>query len=309
MLSLLLAQKIFELFLYLVLGFILVKAKVLQEKDTLVLSRVCLYLYTPCVILSAFQVELTDRIRSGLLVGFLAAILIHFLYIGIGTLFHHRFQWSSIETTAITYTNCGNLIIPLVSSVLGEEWVIFVTAYVSVFNFFVWTHGRYSFAGKGHISMKDLFLNINLIMIAIGLVMLIAGLRITGIPYNVTRTMGSMLGPMSMVVTGMVLGAFDFRKILTYRRLPVICLMRMIVMPLIVLLLLKISGAAGRIVDGRQILMITFLAAMAPSAATVNQFAILYDRDAKYASAINIVTTLLCIVTMPAMLFLYEKIM
>ena len=41
MLSFLLAKKIFELFLYMVIGFVLVKAKMLDSKDSVVLSKVC----------------------------------------------------------------------------------------------------------------------------------------------------------------------------------------------------------------------------------------------------------------------------
>ena len=49
-----------------------------------------------------------------------------------------------------------------------------------------------------------------------------------------------------------------------------------------------------------------FLAATSPAATTITQFAQLYDRDAQYAGAINVVSTLCCIVTMPLFVFLYE---
>ena len=50
----------------------------------------------------------------------------------------------------------------------------------------------------------------------------------------------------------------------------------------------------------------SLLAAITPSAATVTQMAQLYDREADYASAIYVVTTLLCIVTMPVLVGLYQ---
>ena len=48
------------------------------------------------------------------------------------------------------------------------------------------------------------------------------------------------------------------------------------------------------------------LAACAPSAATITQMAQVYGRDAEYSSAIYAVTTLLCIITMPLMVTLYQ---
>ena len=48
------------------------------------------------------------------------------------------------------------------------------------------------------------------------------------------------------------------------------------------------------------------LAICTPSASTLTQMAQVYGKDADYASAINVVTTLLCIVTMPLMVALYQ---
>ena len=44
---------------------------------------------------------------------------------------------------------------------------------------------------------------------------------------------------------------------------------------------------------------------MTPSATTVTQMAQLYDQDVSYATAINTITTLVCIATMPLMTMLY----
>ena len=58
--------------------------------------------------------------------------------------------------------------------------------------------------------------------------------------------------------------------------------------------------------DGRLVFLISFLPACAPTAATVTQLAQIYGQDSVYASAINILTTLLCILTMPFFVWLYE---
>jgi len=69
---------------------------------------------------------------------------------------------------------------------------------------------------------------------------------------------------------------------------------------------LKYSGIAGLADNGERILLVTLLATMTPSASTITQMAQVYGRDADYASAINVTTTLLCIVTMPVMIMLYQ---
>ena len=82
--------------------------------------------------------------------------------------------------------------------------------------------------------------------------------------------------------------------------------MRLIICPLVILAVMKIILVEMWVENGSTIMLVSFFAAIAPCAATVNQFAILYDGDAKYASSINILSTLACVVTMPAMVYLFS---
>lgn len=52
--------------------------------------------------------------------------------------------------------------------------------------------------------------------------------------------------------------------------------------------------------------MITLIACITPSASTITQMAQIYGQNADYASAINVITTILCIVTMPVLVLLYQ---
>ena len=75
---------------------------------------------------------------------------------------------------------------------------------------------------------------------------------------------------------------------------------------MIALLLLKVSGLVNGSPDGKKILLIVFLAVITPSASTVTQMCQVYGNDSKYASAVNVMTTLLAIVTMPLMVVLFQ---
>ena len=55
--SILLAQQIAQLFLMIFMGFLIVKAGLLKDEDSKVLSKIVLYLIVPCVILNAFQMK------------------------------------------------------------------------------------------------------------------------------------------------------------------------------------------------------------------------------------------------------------
>ena len=77
--SILLMEQIFELFLMILMGFIIVKAGIVKEEDSKVLSKIILYLIIPCVIINAFQVNYTKETVNGLLLALVASILLQII--------------------------------------------------------------------------------------------------------------------------------------------------------------------------------------------------------------------------------------
>ena len=253
MISILLVRKIAQLFLIMILGYVLVKLRILKTEESIVLSKLSLYLVMPAVILSAFQVDFKPEIHAGLMLAFVAAVAIHILLLIIGHISGSLFHFEEIDIASIIYSNAGNLIIPIVTAVLGTEWVIYSTAFLSVQLIFLWTHCKLMFSKEKKPHFRKIILNVNMIAIFIGVLSMLSGSRL----------------------------------------------------PAIILLLLKLSNAASLVNNGTEILLITFLATVTPAASTVTQFAQVHDKNAAYAGAINIMTTLLCIVTMPIFVILY----
>ena len=106
MISVLLAKKIAELFIYLFLGVLLVKTKVMKSSDAKVLSTLTLYLIMPCVILRSFQVDMTSEVLSGLVIASAAAVLIHVLYFAVGWAFGRFGGATDIEKGSVIYIIC-----------------------------------------------------------------------------------------------------------------------------------------------------------------------------------------------------------
>ena len=77
---LLLLEQIVQLFLCVILGWLLVRLRLLKPTDSRVLSVVCLYLVIPCVIVTAFQIDRTPELLQGLALSLGTAIGIHVLF-------------------------------------------------------------------------------------------------------------------------------------------------------------------------------------------------------------------------------------
>jgi hypothetical protein len=288
-----------------ILGYVMVKLKVVKSEESVVLSKISLYLIMPSVILSAFQVDFKQEIRDGLMLAFVAAVAIHILLLIIGHVSGRLFNFEEIDIASIIYSNAGNLIIPIVTAVLGPEWVIYSTAFVSVQLIFLWTHCKLMFSKEKKPNLRKIILNINMIAIFLGVLSMLSGIRLPAMLNETLGSIGTMIGPFGMLITGMIVAGMDLKQIFTSKKVYVITFYRMILCPAIILLLLKLSNADSLIDNGMEILLITFLATVTPAASTVTQFAQVHNKDAEYAGAINIMTTLVCIVTMPIFVILY----
>ena len=292
--SLILMREIVQLFIILLMGYIIVRAKLLRPEDSRSLSVVMVYLLTPCVIINAFQVEYTPQVMAGLIFSF--AISIAALHLDV------------IERTAVIYTNAGILVIPLVNALLGPEYVIYSCAFIVVQQVLIWTHCRSLLCGTRGMEWRKLFLNVNIIAIVAGCALFLLRVPLPALINDTLGTLGDMFGPLGMLLAGMVIADTPLRRLFTTPRNYLPVLLRLLAFPLVTVLLLRAAGAAGWIADGKNILMIVYLACITPACATVTSLAQLYDRNAAYSSALYVLTTLLSIVTMPVMIGVYDAL-
>lgn len=305
MISLLLTKQIIQLFLMMLCGYLLVRAGLLRASDSRVLSILIVYVICPCTILNAFQISFTPETANNFMLSFAAAASIHALLFVIVYLLSNVFHFTGIEKASLIYSNAGNLIIPLVTAVLGEEWVIYASGFMVVQLFIMWTHGRSLIEGRWAMDLKSILTNVNLIACVVGLVMFLTRLQLPEILSNTIRSLGSAIGPVSMMMLGMILAGVNMMEMIRGRRIWLITFLKMIAIPALVILIMKYSGLAALSPDGETILFISLMATMTPAATTVTQIAQLYDRDVSYATAINTVTTLVCLLTMPLLTMLY----
>jgi predicted permease len=94
------------------------------------------------------------------------------------------------------------------------------------------------------------FTNINFLAIIFGILFFGTGIRL---PVLVNETLGAvanMIGPLYMVIAGMLLGNVDFKKVLTYKRVYIVSFFRMILYPVFALLLLKATSLSTLVPEG-----------------------------------------------------------
>ena len=304
--SILLMEQIIQLFLMIFMGFLIVKAKLLNSEDSKILSIIVLYLIIPCVIINAFQVDYTPQTVKGLLIALAGSVMTQVILLIVVSILGRVFHLNEVEVASIYYSNSGNLIVPIVMFILGKEWVLYGCVFMSVQLVFIWTHCKKIISRESTYDWRKIVLNINMISIAIGIVLFLTRIHLPEDINSTLSAVGGMIGPASMIVTGMLFAGMDFKQIFASKRVYFVTFLRLIVVPAIALVLIKFSYLASLSSNGPKIMLIVFLAIITPSASTVTQTCQVYGNDSQYASAINVVTTLLAIITMPLMVMLFQ---
>ena len=260
--SLIVLKKIIEMFIILLVGVIIYKAKIINDVSTKHLSNVLLLLVSPLLIIQSYQIDFNRELLQGLIWAFAASFLTFlFMIVASEFLCHGDRNRSSVEKIAVSYSNSGFIGIPLISGVLGDKGVFYMTAYITVFNLLLWTHGIILMGDNDGLkgAWKN-FLSPAILSIVIGIILFLFQLRLPQFIENPLEMIASMNTPL-----GMMAG-------------------------LVILWLLPLEF---------EVAFTVFIALACPAGASVIMFAQRYDRDAYYASEIFVITTLLSAVTIP----------
>lgn len=306
--SLVLLKKIIAMLIMVLFGFLAVRSGKLKTEDSATVSNMLLYVILPCSILSSFQTEVTKDVLEGLALSFAVALFYFLLMLPVTKLLRKPLKLSCVEEMSVYYPNAGYLTFPLVIAVFGSSNLIYATGLFVLSVVFQWTHGVSHMKKERGVDIKKIATNLNLIVVVLSMVFMLTGIRFPEIVGDTISSVGSMIGPLSMLITGMLIGGKSFKELFSYKRMPLVLLLRLVAVPLLFLVIFKLSGV-GRVFEiGERVMLISMFAVAAPAAATVTQFAAVFGEDASYASAINLVSTVCCAGTMPLIIYLYQML-
>lgn len=303
--SFLLFKQIAQFFIMIIMGYTLVKLKIVKSEDSKVLSMVCLYLIMPCVIINSFLIDFTPEKLKGLGLAVGVAIVIHFVAWIFIKILGKVLNFNPVEKASVMYSNAANMVIPVVMSVLGDEWVLYSSAFVSVQLVLLWTHCKSMLSNEKGFELKKIYTNINLIAIFIGILLFITKIHIPSVLQGTLKSVGGTIAPISMIITGMIMAGAELKKVFMNGRIYLVLFFRMILFPFIVFLIIYFTGITKVMDNGAMILLVIFIATITPTASSITQMAQVYGNNEQYAGAINIMTTVASIVTMPIMVALY----
>ena len=294
------ATKIIEMFIILLVGAGAYKAGIADEETGSRLTRILLNIISPCVILLSYQIDFDKERLYGLAVTAILSLTSFVIAIAISKIAVSKKTGPdmAVERMSIVYSNCGFIGIPLIDGILGGEGVFYMTAYLTVFNLFVWSHGIMLMSGKSESVKKTArsLINPSNAAIILGVFLFLTGIKLPEIIREPVGLIGGMNTPAAMLISGINLAQSDFLGGLKNKRTYIVSLSKLIAVPGLTLLLLMAAGA------DRSISITILTAAACPSGAMGTMFALQYKKNSQYASNLLTITTALSLITIPAIM-------
>lgn len=292
------------LFLYMLCGFVVSRLNIIREDNRSVLVRLLMDVAMPMMVLNAFNKPTTrEEILSSLWV--IAIALAGCVITGLIGLVLWRKQPENkrkVLMYASMFSNAGNAGMPIISLVFGPTGVFYASMYLISPRILQWTVGLGFFVKpeKGG-WVKNVLLNPMVVTIYIGAVLMLTGWQIPGVFGTAIANLGSMTGPLSMILIGATLAHMDWRMLFD-RSVLLTSFLRLIAFPLLFALLLALLHA-----DEMAMNICVILLAM-PVASNTAAMAERYGGDHRFASACVSVSTLLSVVTVPFITWLIQLI-
>ena len=295
-------RQIVIMFIILLIGFGCSMKGLITKEGNKQLSAVALHIVNPLLIFMSYQSDYSSKLLRGLLWSFLLSGLSFAVTIGLSTLLIKKKRPEhDLERFSAVYSNCGFIGIPLIRGIYGAEGVLYLTAYITLFNILIWTHGLMTM--KGSKDMKS-FLNSlkapSVVAVFIGLIFYLLQIRLPDFLHTSLQYVSDMNTPLAMLIAGSAAAQTNVVKALKNNGLYIVAALKLVALPLAAMALLHFIPAP------HMVQMVVLIASACPVATTGTMFAIQYDKNPERCSEFFAVTTLLSGLTLPVVTMLGE---
>lgn len=296
---LLIVSQLFKMLVILLVGIFCCRIGLVSTEGSRCISNLLLNIVNPCLIITVYQTDYDKTLVAGLLLSFAAALVSHFIAILISTAFIRKNSSaeSGLERYAAVYSNCGFIGIPLIGSVLGNEGVFYLTAYMTVFNLLTWTHGLSLMKGNFRLrNLRDGLLSPMVLSTLLAMALFFIQFEIPDPLLDSMNYIADMNTPLAMMVAGFSVAHSNLKDICTNLSIYKVAALKLLAIPLAVLLFLSFLPLDSTVA------YTTLIASACPTATTITMMSILYNKNHAYASEIFSFTTVLSILTIPVVI-------
>lgn len=293
-------EQILLLLTFMVIGCIFGKKGIINTAHTKALSASCVYLFLPCTIFNSFSKNFTRSNLSQYAPLLISSVIFILVIIAGSWLLSGRLTKEHYLRRVFFYSlvapNYGYVGYAMAEGLYGAEGLLHLILFSLPMSLFTYTIG-YSMLAKRPLTLKKLF---NPVICAVMLGILV-GLLDVKMPSVISQFLSKSAGgmaPVSMLLAGLTISEFDFKRLIPDRNIIFVCLMRLVIIPVCVALALR------AITDNQMLLSIAVLFYSMPCGLNTILFPKLVGEDCRSGAQLAFSSVLLALVTIPLCLLL-----
>ncbi len=291
-------RQLIVMMLFMVVGYLLFKAKKITAETNAALSNLLLFAILPCAVVNSFLTERTAEKMAGFGHSFLLSVVALAVSIGISLFVYKR---QPAEQFGVAFSNVGFMGIPIITAVIGAEAVFYVASIVALVNVLQQTLGVVLMTGDMKAVRPKKLLTIPVIIAMIlGILLFVTKCPVPQVVRTAVSSLAAVNGPLAMVILGVFFAQVDIKEIFTIKRYYHISVMRLIIIPVITgLIMWPLPGSP-------LVKLVVLIAAAAPIGSNVSIFAKMYGQDYKSATQEVCLSTVFALISMPVVVTLFS---
>ena len=287
-------EQIFLLFAFIVIGYVLGASKKANNKQSKLLSVLGFYIFLPSNVFNTFAKNFTPEYLSQkymiVIVGTVFVVVMMLLSIPISKLFSRDQYQRYLYRYSMVSSNYGYVGYALAGGIFGEEVLLGVMMFAIPMSVYTYTVG-YCMLTKSKGSLLKLLSPVNIALFA-GAIVGFFGIPIPGIVTSFLSKASGCMGPVSMLLTGLVISEYALTDMVFHLRAYIVAVLRLLVIPIGVGMVIRLVGVEEALLPALCILAM-------PCGLNTIVFPKLVGEDCKTGAALAFVTSILCCFTIP----------
>ncbi|MEA5009642.1 AEC family transporter [Clostridium tyrobutyricum] len=288
-------------------GFMLKKTNIINNEFQKGLSNFLLKAILPVNILSSSSNTFSKQLSKGLLstaaiclIYYISTLILsHF----ITKVFKINSSTRKIFITMSVFANVGFIGFPLAEQLYGDNGVLYTVVYNMFYQIFLFTYGINLLSNDKKFNLISIFKNPISLSSFMAIIIYLSPYRLPKFISESISMVGGMMVPLSMIIIGCTLVEMKPIEMLKDKYCYFVSFLRLILFPLIVIMLLRLSGIRGEVA-----VVIVILSSL-PSGSLNVILAEQYNCNPKYAARTVIETMTFMIFTLPFMIFISIKLL
>ena len=235
------------IFIYILIGFVANKTKVLPDEANDHIIKLLLNITAPCLVISSIVTKNLNEDTVTETIQVLALSMSFFIVAAmLSLLLVKPFKSNKdkgVLMVIITSINTGFMGFPIVKAVFSNDVFYLVVIANIMMTLYVFSICilQVNYGDEKRLSIKSIFkplVNVLTISTVISVIMLFSHIKLPSYPLEIVTTLGDITIPLSMIVVGIQLGGSNFKSIVKNHRLIYASICNVLLVPAITLLIM-----------------------------------------------------------------------